>query len=394
MKEFIFSLPTTVYFGPFNNNDQFKTVLKEHQIKRLVIVVGQGSVKKIGILDQVTKILDELKVKYLVLEGVRPNPTRQLADNFVEQTKKFKPDYLLAIGGGSVMDTAKYIAVGYYHDGNTFDFNLHQKSPTKAIPIGVILTISASGSEMSTSCVIQDDETKEKKGFNNPLIVPKFAFEDPRFTFGVSRYQTGCGIVDIMMHTLERYLRPSDSDYELADEFALGLLKTVYEAGKAVSKNPHDEQARANLMLASSFSHNGLTSIGKKSFMPVHQLGHALSGAYPEVAHGAGLSILFLSWANYFVDILQHKLAKLGRALFKIKGKNELKAAKQCLQHLKEFYQDIGMPVYFEDLQGTNVELSVLVETLFQDGRESIDQGELLITKEIAQKIYQNSYKN
>ena len=394
MKEFIFSLPTTVYFGPFNNNDQFKTVLKEHQIKRLVIVVGQGSAKKIGILDQVTKILDELKVKYLVLEGVRPNPTRQLADNFIEQTKKFKPDYLLAIGGGSVMDTAKYIAVGYYHDGNTFDFNLHKKSPTKALPIGVILTISASGSEMSTSCVIQDDETKEKKGFNSPLIVPKFAFEDPRFTFGVSKYQTGCGIVDIMMHTLERYLRPSDTDYELADEFALGLLKTVYEAGKAVNKNPNDEQARANLMLASSFSHNGLTSIGKKEFMPVHQLGHALSGSNPEVAHGAGLSILFLSWANYFVDILQHKLAKLGRALFKIKAKNELKAAKQCLQHLKEFYQDIGTPVYFEDLQGTNAELNVLLETLFQDGRESIDQGELLITKAIAQKIYQNSYKN
>lgn len=390
MINFDFGIRTKLFFGKDRARQDLGNVLESFNVKKTAIVIGQGSIRNNGLLDSLLKKVEEKGIEYIVLEGVRPNPTRQLADAFLKRVKEYRPDLLLAIGGGSVIDTAKYISVGYYYEGNAFDFNLHIKNPERALPIGVVLTISAAGSEMSNSCVIQDDDMMIKRGFNSEFIRPLFAIEDPTLTYQVSKYQTGCGVVDIMMHTLERYFRPSDSENELADNIALGLLKTVKEAGEIAINNPTDYQARANLMLASSFSHNGLTNIGKPFFMPVHQLEHALSGVYPQVAHGAGLSVLFPAWAEFFLEEHSHKLAVLGRSLFDIKGADDVKVSKETVKAFKEYFSRIGMPIYLEECDINQINIDKLVEVLLNKEDATIDQAPRVINRKNARIIYES----
>ena len=254
MVDFDFQIKTKLFFGK-DKHLQVGLILKDFGAKKILVFIGQGSVKNNGLLDTVINCLNSEGIEFRVLEGIRPNPTADLAREFVKVAKKYEPDFLLAIGGGSVIDTAKLVSVGYYYDGDCFDFNLYKTKPIKALPIGVVLTISAAGSEMSTSCVIQDDDSMIKRGFNSELIRPAFAIENPELTFSVNQRQTMNGIVDIMMHTLERYFQPSD-DNEPADGFAESLLKSVIKAGSKVIENPNDYESRAVLMLMSSLSHN------------------------------------------------------------------------------------------------------------------------------------------
>ena len=269
MINFDLGIKTKIYFGP-EKEKMVGSLLAEYGAHRVLVVIGQGSVRKSGLLTVVLESIKEQSLEYLVVEGVRPNPTSDFVRDALVKAREFKSDFILAVGGGSVMDTAKSIAAGYYYDFDPFTFNLHKAVPKKALPVGVILTISASGSEMSTSCVIQDDVTGIKKGFNSEVIRPVFAIENPELTYSVSPYQTACGIVDIMMHTLERYFQPS-SENEPADGFAEALLRSVIKAGQTVMRKPDDYESRAVLMLMSSLSHNGLTNIGKPFGMPVHQ---------------------------------------------------------------------------------------------------------------------------
>ena len=222
MLDFDLLLPTKIYFGK-NKEELVGDILKERNANKVLIIIGRGSVKKSGLLDKVINSLKKNSIDYRLLEGVRANPTKELADQGVALAKEYNPDYLLAIGGGSVMDTSKYIAAGYYYDGDPFDFNKHIAVPKKALPVGVILTISASGSEMSTSCVMQEDKTGLKMGFNSEINRPAFVIENPELTYSVDEKQTAYGITDIIMHTLERYLQPS-SENEPADRFAEGLM--------------------------------------------------------------------------------------------------------------------------------------------------------------------------
>ena len=204
MIDFDFVSPTKIYFGS-NKEQLIGQICKQYGYRRVFIVIGQGSVKRNGLLNLVEDSLNKGNIQYQVLEGVRPNPSIELCHKGIEQARIFTPNLILAIGGGSVIDTAKNIAAGYFYAGDSFDFNLHKAKPKKVLPIGVILTIAASGSELSNSCVIQDDEKQIKKGFNNDLVRPVFAIENPKLTYSVSKVQTAYGIVDIMMHTLERY---------------------------------------------------------------------------------------------------------------------------------------------------------------------------------------------
>ena len=238
MIDFDFQVRTKLYFGP-GKEKLVGSILAENGAHRVLIVIGQGSVRKNGLLTVALESIKEQSLDYLVIEGVRPNPTVEFVKDAIIKAKEFNADFILSIGGGSVTDTAKSIAVGYYYDGDPFDFNLHKAVPKKALPLGVILTISAAGSEMSTSCVLQKDETGKKTGFNSDVIRPVFAIENPELTYSVSQYQTACGIVDIMMHTLERYFNAS-SDNEPADGFAEALLRSVIKAAKVVINNPTD----------------------------------------------------------------------------------------------------------------------------------------------------------
>ena len=388
MINFDFEIKTKLYFGK-NRHLETGKILSSFNAKKVLIFIGQGSVKKSGLLEQITNTLDEEKIKYEVLEGIRPNPTIDLVKEFVKAAKEYNPDFLLAIGGGSVIDTAKSVAVGYYYDGNPFDFNTKKAVPTKALPLGVVLTISASGSEMSTSCVIQDDETMIKSGFNSEVIRPMFAIENPELTYSVSPTQTAYGIVDIMMHTMERYFMPS-SEIEPADRFAEGLLKSVMDAGKKIMANPQDYEGRAVIMLLSSLSHNGLTNIGKTPFLPVHKLEHALSGAYPEIAHGAGLAVLFPAWADYYVNVDPDKFDMFARNVFGLNNPDKLQNGKDGIKALRDFFRLIGAPLTIEELGIKDFDVDWIVNLLTDNGKKVVPHYIKPLDAEIARIIYES----
>lgn len=386
MIDFDFGIRTKIYFGP-DKEKQVGSILNSYGAKRVLVVIGQGSVKKSGLLDVVISSLKEARLQYKVIEGVRPNPTIDFVVEGLKVAKEFKPDFLLAIGGGSVIDTAKLIAVDYYYDGDPFDFNMHKANPTKALPVGVVLTISAAGSEMSTSCVIQNDATKIKKGFNSELIRPIFAIENPKLTYSVSQYQTACGIVDIMMHTLERYFQKS-SENEPADGFAETVLKSVIKAGQKVIRNPEDYESRAVLMLMSSMSHNGLTNIGKPFGLPVHQLEHELSGMYNSIAHGAGLAVLWPAWAKYYIEYDEDKFDQYARNVWGSTLSNKKDNGLQGIKLTEEFFRYIGMPSRLADFKVGVIDIDGLVEQLTDHGTRVVAHHIKPLDGEVARIIY------
>ena len=385
MIDFDFISPTKIYFGN-NKEELIGQICSDAGYKRVYIVIGQGSVKRSGLLNRVLESLDKAGVKYQVLEGVRANPTIDLCHKGIEEARVFAPNLILGIGGGSVMDTAKNIAVGYFYAGDSFDFNLHKAKPKKALPVGVILTISASGSELSNSCVIQDDEKQIKRGFNDDLVRPVFAIENPKLTYSVSKVQTAYGIVDIMMHTLERYFNGS-SDNEPADGFAEALLRSVIKAGKRVMDNPTDYDARAVLMLMSSLSHNDLTSIGKGKMLFVHQIEHAVSGVYPEVAHAAGLAVLFPAWAKYYVNYDTDKFNSLAVNVFGIHKMNKLDNAKAGIQEIEKLFASLGMPKTFKDLGIDKVDVELLANLVTDNGNRVIAHPKKDMDKDVVKAI-------
>ena len=388
MIDFNFVSPTKIYFGK-NKEQLIGQICKEYGYKKVLIVMGQNSVKKSGLLDLVLSSLNDNDIGYQILEGVRPNPTIDLCYKGIEQAREFKPDALLAIGGGSVIDTAKNIAAGYYYNGDSFDFNLHKATPTKALPIGVILTISASGSELSNSCVIQDDQTQIKRGFNSDLVRPVFAIENPELTYSVSKVQTAYGIVDIMIHTLERYFNAS-SDNEPADGFAEVLLRSVIKAARTVVDNPEDYDARATLMLMSSLSHNGITSIGKGSFLYVHQLEHALSGVYPDVAHAAGLAVLFPAWAKYYVNYDTDKFDSLAKNVFGLNNKDKLANAKAGIDEIEKLFAILSMPKTLKDLGINNPDINKLVNIITDNGNRVINHPKKNMDQKVLSEIFES----
>lgn len=388
MIDFNFISPTKIYFGS-NKEELIGQICLEGGYKRVYIVIGQGSVKRNGLLDRVTKSLDASGIKYKILEGVRPNPTIDLCHKGIEEARIFTPNLILAIGGGSVVDTAKNIAVGYFYSGDSFDFNLHKVKPKKALPVGVILTIAAAGSELSTSCVIQDDERQIKHGFNDDIVRPVFAIENPKLTYSVSKVQTAYGVVDIMMHTLERYFNAS-SENEPADGFAEALLRSVIDAAKVVIKNPTDYDARAVIMLMSSLSHNGLTSIGKNGGFFVHPMEHAVSAVYPEVAHAAGLAVLFPAWAKYYVNYDVDKFDKLAKNVFGLHKHDKLDNAKSGIRELEKLFKLLEMPASFKDLGINNPNIALLTNIVTSNGTKIIEHPKKNMDKEVVEAIFKS----
>lgn len=388
MIDFDFVSPTKIYFGN-NKEELIGQICNEYGYKRVYIVIGQGSVKRSGLLDRVLASLDENNIKYQILEGVRPNPTIDLCHKGIEEARIFTPNMILAIGGGSVIDTAKNIAAGYFYVGDSFDFNLHKAKPKKVLPIGVILTIAASGSELSNSCVIQDDDKQIKRGFNDDLVRPVFAIENPKLTYSVSKIQTAYGIVDIMMHTLERFFNGS-SDNEPADGFAEALLRSVIKAAKVVVNNPTDYDARAVLMLMSSFSHNGITSIGKGNLLYVHQLEHAVSGVYPQVAHAAGLAVLFPAWAKYYVNYDTDKFDRLATNVFGLNNRNKLDNAKAGISEIEKLFSLLEMPKTFKDLGIEDLDIDKLVNLITDRGERIIKHPKKDMDQEVLTAIFKS----
>ncbi len=352
MNNFEYYVPTKVMFGR-DTHKQAGAVIQKYGFHKIMVHYGGGSVKRSGLLNMVTDSLREYGVEYVLFGGVQPNPTLSLAKEGMELCRKENVEFILAVGGGSVIDSAKCIADGTLNpDIDPWKFFLKEALPERALPHGNILTLAASGSETSLSCVITNEEGGLKRGFNSPTHRPLFAICNPELTFTVNRFQTGCGTVDIMMHTLERYLGGTTKNTSLTDRIAEGLLTSVMEAGTAADKNPEDYEARATLMWAGSLSHNDLTGLGREYMMQVHQLEHELSGMYPSIAHGAGLSALFCSWARYVCEADPMRFAQLAVRVLnqEMDFENPLKTALAGLDRLEGFFRGLGMPVRLKEL--------------------------------------------
>ena len=386
MKNFEFVSPTKIYFGPGKEND-VGSILKDFGASRVLIVIGKNSVIKSGLLERVVVSLGKASIPFELLRGVRANPTFDLVEEGLSIIRTHKIDFILAIGGGSVIDTAKCIAVNFYHNGGVKDINLHKAAPTKALPVGVILTISAAGSELSNSCVIQDDATGIKVGFNSDLVRPVFAIENPELTYSLPKEQIAYGVVDILMHTLERYFSESDK-YELADEFALGLIKNVLEVGLLAYQNPTNYEYQSALMLASSLSHNGLTSIGKKYYMPVHQLEHPLSGTFPHIAHGLGLAILFPAWCKYYYKYDIDKFTTLGERVFDIYSGDKEQDALATISAFEEYFARMDLPNKLSDLGVKKEDIESLVNKVTNNNTRTVYHHTKPINDEVAREIY------
>ncbi|MBE6681295.1 MAG: iron-containing alcohol dehydrogenase [Ruminococcaceae bacterium] len=347
MNDFVYYAPTKVFFGKGKHKDIGK-IVKDYGFDNIMLQYGKESIKKSGLYDEVMLSLSEHGIKVVEMGGVEPNPKLAFVRDAVKVAKETGVQMILAVGGGSVLDSSKYTAAGALYDGDVWDFPTGKATLEKSLPVGCILTLAAAGSEMSSSAVVTNMEENMKRGFGSEHNRCLFAVMNPELTYSVSKYQTACGVVDIMAHTMERYFVPLEPT-DLTDRIAESVLKTTIEAGKTLMDNPEDYDARANMMWASSLSHNDLTGCGRRNALCVHQLEHALSGEYDEIAHGAGLAVLFPAWAKYIYKYNIPRFAQFARRVWDCTEKDDESAALSGINSMAEYFKSIGMPSKLSD---------------------------------------------
>ena len=373
MENFEFYAPTRMIFGK-GTHLQVGKLIREYGFKKVLVHFGGGSVKKSGLLDQIQTSLKAEGIAYVLFGGVQANPVLSMAREGIALCRKENVDFVLAVGGGSVIDSSKCIADGAGNpDMDVWKFHMKEAVPRKALPVGVILTLAAAGSEMSASCVITNEENGLKRGFNSVTHRPLFSICNPELTYTVSRFQTGCGTVDSMMHTLERYFSQGE-DTPLTDRIAEGLLKTVIEAGRTADQRPDDYEARAALMWAGSLSHNDLTGAGRTVFMQVHQLEHELSGMDDRIAHGAGLSALWASWARY---VYRHNISRFARYAVNVWNldmdfEHPEKTALAGIRATEKFFCELNMPVTLKELGVSPSSFKEMAEKCSDHGKRTL----------------------
>ena len=361
MFDFNYFTPTKVVFGK-DTELQVADLIKEFGGSKILVHYGGGSVVRSGLLKRVTDRLDDAGISYVMLGGAVPNPHLGLVYEGIELCKKENVDFLLAVGGGSVIDSAKAIGYGVVNEGDVWDFYDHKRQASGCLPLGVILTIAATGSEMSDSSVITKEDGLIKRGYSNDCSRPRFAIMNPELTMTLPDYQTACGCTDIMMHTMERYFTRG-GNMELTDAIAEALLRTVKANALILRKDPTNYDARAEIMWAGSLAHNGLTGCGNDGGdWMTHKLEHELGGLY-DVAHGAGLAAVWGSWARYvYMDCLD-RFKKFALNVCEVEdyGSDE-EIAISGIEAMEDFYRSIGMPTSLRELgiDPTDDELKVM----------------------------------
>ena len=350
MFDFKYFTPTKVMFGK-NAEDKVAQLIQEFGGKKVLIHYGGGSVIRSGLMQKVTDHLDKAGIPYVKLGGAVPNPRLSLVYEGIELCKNEGIDFLLAVGGGSAIDSAKAIGYGVMNDGDVWDLYDYKKQAKASMPLGVILTLAATGSEMSDSSVITKEEGLVKRGYSSDYGRPKFAILNPELTMTLPDYQTACGCTDIMMHTMERYFT-NGGNMELTDSMAEALLRTVKEQAKILVKDPNNYEARAEVMWAGSLSHNGLTGCGNDGGdWMTHKLEHELGGLY-DVAHGAGLAAIWGSWARY---VYKDCLPRFKRYAINVMGVpanagTDEEIALKGIEAMEDFYREINMPTNLKEL--------------------------------------------
>jgi alcohol dehydrogenase YqhD (iron-dependent ADH family) len=349
MFDFKYFTPTKVLFGK-NTEDKVAELIQEFGGKKVLIHYGGGSVIRSGLMQRVTDKLDAAGISYVKLGGAVPNPHLSLVYEGIELCKKEGVDFLLAVGGGSAIDSAKAIGYGLMNEGDVWDFYDYKRQAKASMPLGVILTLAATGSEMSDSSVITKEEGLVKRGYSSDYGRPKFAILNPELTMTLPDYQTACGCTDIMMHTMERYFT-NGGNMEITDSMAEALLRTVKENAKILARDPKNYDARAEVMWAGSLSHNGLTGCGNDGGdWMTHKLEHELGGLY-DVAHGAGLAALWGSWARY---VYKNCLPRFKRYAINVMGVpavgSDEEIALKGIEAMEDFYREIKMPTNLREL--------------------------------------------
>ena len=348
MKNFTLYTPTRIVFGKEVEKETGR-LAKEQGASKVLIVYGGGSIIKSGLLKSVQESLQKEGIAYTELAGVKPNPRMSLAREGVEKAISFGADLILAVGGGSSIDTAKAIAIGAANEGiDLREFWSGKEAITKVLPVGAVLTIAAAGSEMSDSAVLTNEETGKKGGVNTDLVRPRFAVMNPELTYTLPKYQLTCGIVDIFMHTIERYFTPEDGN-ELTDEIAEGLLRTLIRNGLKAVEQPKDYDALSEIMWCGSLSHNNLTGLGRPKDFACHKLGHEIGGMFDE-AHGATLSAVWGSWARYVYQLDIERFANYGKKVSNIELDKAEEAAIAAIEKTEEFFRALDMPVSIGEL--------------------------------------------
>lgn len=349
MENFQYYTPTKIIFGR-GAEEQTGQLAAEQGCKKVLVHYGGGSVVRSGLLERIYRSLDAAGISYVSLGGVVPNPRLSLVYEGIRLARKEQVDFILAVGGGSVIDSAKAIGYGVANEGDVWDFYEKRRTAKACLPIGVVLTIAAAGSEMSDSSVITKEEGWLKRGYSSNYARARFAVMNPELTMTLPKYQTASGCVDIMMHTMERYFNHSEN-MEMTDGISEHLLRTVMKNAKILMNEPDNYQARAEVMWAGSLSHNGLTGCGTGGGdWASHQLEHELGGMF-DVAHGAGLAAVWGSWARYVMDAAPERFAKFAVNVMGVELEAEkLKTAQKGIEAMEDFYRALDMPVCIGDM--------------------------------------------
>lgn len=384
MNNFVFFPATKYVFGKGVEN-KVAEQLEAFGMKKPLIVYGKGSVVRSGLLDRVKKSLEDAGIQFAELGGVQPNPVDAKVYEGIEIAKKENIDSVLAVGGGSSIDTAKAISAAIPYDGDFWDFYCGKAKVTKALPVGVVLTIPAAGSEGSGNTVITKLEGLHKLGMGSDVLRPKFALMNPELTYTLPPYQTAAGITDMIAHIMERYFS-NTPNVEITDRVAEGVLKAIITEAPKVIANPEDYDARANIMWSGTLAHNGVCSGGREEDWATHGLEHELSAVY-DVTHGAGLAVMFPAWMSYALNENPAKLAQFARRVFDIDEKDDRIAAEKGISALKEFLSSIGMPISMKELGIDNPDIELLAKKVTEN-KGDVFGNYIKIDRNTAEKIY------
>ena len=386
MNDFDFYSPTYFVFGR-GREAEAGTYVKKFGGSRVLVLYGGQSAKKSGLLDRVRASLTGAGLHTVELGGVKPNPRSGLVYEGIDLCRKEGIDFMLAVGGGSVIDTAKAIAIGVPYEGDFWDF-FSGKVPEKALPVGTVLTIAASGSEGSPDSIITNEKTLDKNSAEADCLRPCFSILDPALTESLPPYQTACGVTDIMAHAFERYFTNTE-DVEVTDRLLEGVLLTMLHEGPRVMADPHDYGARANIMWAGMVCHNDMMGVGRKQDWNSHHLEHVLSALY-DCAHGAGLAVIMPAWMRYCAD--HHDGLRMAQMAVRVFGcqmdfADPRRTALEGIAAFRAFLKSIGMPLTFAEIGADPADIPKLVEMNHVGG--GVTGGYVGLTSDAIREIYE-----
>lgn len=347
MLNFVFQNPTKIVFG----RDTTDLVGKETRRfgRRVLLTYGRGSIKRTGLYDRVMDSLKAEGIDVFELGGIQPNPRIDSVRRGVEICKGEKIDFVLAVGGGSVIDAAKAIAAGAKYDGDPWDFYARRAEIKDALPLGTVLTLAATGSEMNGNSVLTNWETREKLAISSAQLYPRFSILDPQNTFSVPREHTAYGAVDILGHVFEQYFDSTPAT-PLQDRMAEGLMRTVIETLPAILEDPTDYEARATMMWCGTIALNNIIGCGKEQDWATHMIEHELSAIY-DIPHGAGLAIVYPQWMKYVLDAIPHKFARFARQVWNIREDvSERELGLMGIERTKAWFKEVGAPVSLKEV--------------------------------------------